>query len=47
MFTPPDCQALMIHVLSAAADGGDVLERLADQLGLTPIKRSKNTGGAE
>jgi restriction system protein len=36
----PDYQSLMIYVLSAAADGevriGDVVERLTDQLGLTP-----------
>jgi restriction system protein len=35
----------MIHVLSAAANGevriGDVVERLADQLGLTPEERAE------
>ncbi len=39
----PDYQSLMIHVLSAAADGevriGDVVEYLAGELGLTPEER--------
>jgi restriction system protein len=41
----PDYQSLMVHVLSASADGeariGDVVERLADQLGLTPEERAE------
>jgi restriction system protein len=41
----PDYQSLMIHVLSAATDGevriGDVVERLADRLGLTPEERAE------
>jgi restriction system protein len=41
----PDYQSLMVHVLSAAADGevriGDVVEQLADQLGLTPEERGE------
>jgi restriction system protein len=41
----PDYQSLMIHVLSASADGevriGDVVERLADKLGLTPDERAE------
>lgn len=41
----PDYQSLMVPVLSAAADGevriGDVVERLADQLGLTPEERAE------
>ncbi len=41
----PDYQSLMVHVLSAAVDGevriGDVVERLAEQLGLTPEERAE------
>jgi restriction system protein len=41
----PDYQSLMIHVLSAAADGevriGEVVERLADQLRLTAEERAE------
>jgi restriction system protein len=41
----PDYQSLMSHVLSASADGevriGDVVERLADQLALTPEERAE------
>ena len=41
----PDYQSLMIHVLSASADGevriGDAVERLADRLGLTPEERAE------
>ena len=41
----PDYQSLMIHTLSASADGevriGDAVERLADQLGLTPDERAE------
>ena len=41
----PDYQSLMIHVLSASADGevrvGEVVDRLADQLGVTPEDRSE------
>src|SRR5689334_22644101 len=41
----PDYQSLMIHALSAAADGevriGDVVERLANQLDLTTEERAE------
>lgn len=41
----PDYQSLMINVLSAAAEGevriGEVVERLADLLGLTPEERGE------
>src|SRR3954466_6579836 len=40
----PDYQSLMTHVLAVAASGevriGDVVERLADQLGLTTEERA-------
>ena len=41
----PDYQSLMLPVLSASFDGekriGDVVESLADQLGLTPEERAQ------
>lgn len=41
----PDYQSPIIHALSAAADGevriGDVVERLANQLGLTAEERAE------
>jgi hypothetical protein len=41
----PDYQSLMIHVLSASADGevriGDAVEKLADRLGLTSEERAE------
>jgi restriction system protein len=41
----PDYQSLMLPVLSASLDGeiriGDIVERLAEKLGLTPEKCSQ------